>query len=150
MGAGVAVKCKKCKFKATYHLGVGMMFPRVYERVVSEVKDGRYGEEWKQFFDDNTGAAIMCEQRLYQCPSCNNLIQNYDLSLYNHKNGEPPEHNYWAHWCDFDHEYELVKNYIHNCPKCGNEMHEWKYSEKDIACPKCGEALKVDTGIMWD
>lgn len=79
MGYRIEVKCKKCKFKQMYHLGVGMMFPRVYQRIVDAVRNGEYGEEWKKFFEENTGAAIMAEQRLYQCFACKHLEKDYDL-----------------------------------------------------------------------
>lgn len=84
---------QKCKYKGEYHLGVGMMFPRVYQRIVEAVRAGEYGEEWKKFFGEKMGAAIMAEQRLYQCSACNLLEQEYDLSLYLNKNGTPPEHD---------------------------------------------------------
>lgn len=63
MGYGIEVKCKKCKFMQMYHLGVGMMFPRAYQRIVEVVLDGEYSEVWKKFFEENTGAAIMVKQR---------------------------------------------------------------------------------------
>lgn len=151
MGYGIEVKCKKCKFKQIYHLGVGMMFPRVYQRIVGAVRNGEYGEEWKKFFEENTGAAIMAEQRLYQCSACKHLEQDYDLSLYLNKNGTAPEHDYWPHWCDFDHEYKFVKNYIHKCPKCSARMHKIKdFENTKLPCPKCGSDLKIDDGICWD
>lgn len=107
MGYGLITKSKKCKYKGQFHFGVGMMFPRIYQRIVEEVRSGEYGEEWKLFFEENLGAAIMAEQRLYQCSACNHLEQDCDLSLYCNKNETPPEQDYWPHWCDFDYEYEF-------------------------------------------
>lgn len=151
MGYGLITKCKKCKYKGQFHLGVEMMFPIVYQKIVEEVRSGEYGEEWKLFFEENPGAAIMAEQRLYQCSSCNHLEQDYDLSLYCNKNGTPPEHDYWPHWCDFDHEYKFVKSYIHKCPKCSSRMHQvTDYEKTGIPCPKCGNDLVIDDGICWD
>lgn len=70
-----------------------MMFPRVYQQIVEAVRADEYGEEWKKFFGENMGAAIMAEQRLYQCSACNHLEQEYYLSLHLNKNGTPTKHD---------------------------------------------------------
>lgn len=151
MGYGFEVKCKKCKFKQMYLLGVGMMFPEVYRRIVESVRNGEYGEEWKECFKKNTGAVIRAEQRLYQCSYCNNIEQDYDLSLYLNKNETAPEHGYWLYDGDFNHEYKFVKSYVHKCSKCSKRMHVVKnYENTTLPCPKCGSNLKIDYGIRLD
>ncbi|MGI6042044.1 MAG: hypothetical protein ACOYBH_07475 [Candidatus Alectryocaccobium sp.] len=138
MGYGFEVKCKKCKFKQMYLLGVGMMFPEVYRRIVESVRNGEYGE------------VIRAEQRLYQCSYCNNIEQDYDLSLYLNKNETASEYGYWSYDGDFNHEYKFVKSYVHKCSKCSKRMHVVKnYENTTLPCPKCGSNLKMDYGIRW-
>jgi hypothetical protein len=51
MEYGYMVQCPKCNFQETYMLGVGMGFPRVYMRVVGEIKKGKYGKNgWSIIF----------------------------------------------------------------------------------------------------
>lgn len=39
MGSGFKIRCKKCDFNFTAYLGVGMLFPSVYQNTVSEIKE---------------------------------------------------------------------------------------------------------------
>ena len=82
MGAGYNVKCSKCKYHTQFFLGSGMLFPTVYKRIHEAIEKGKYGEEWKSFLESNPGAVFDGEKELYRCPKCNNLIEDYNLSLY--------------------------------------------------------------------
>ena len=82
MGTGIEVKCSECGYEEDFHLGVGMTFPFVYHRTVGEIKAGIYGDEWKEFFENEQGAVIDCERDVYQCPCCNHLESAYNLGLY--------------------------------------------------------------------
>ncbi len=151
MGSGISLKCTSCNYKEEFFLGVGMMFPCEYQDIVEDIRRGEYGDEWQKFFEENAGAAILAEKNLYHCPVCNHIETDYNLSLYNNKNGTPPEDDYWAYWCDFDHEYELVKNYTHICPKCSSQMDEVTNDEiKKLPCPSCSKKLTRRGGICWD
>jgi len=151
MGAGYNVKCSKCKYHTQFFLGSGMLFPTVYKRIHEAIKKGKYGEEWKSFLESNPGAVFDGEKELYRCPKCNNLIEDYNLSLYVREDGQPPEHGYWCNWGYRDKEYRFVKSYIHRCPKCSRRMAKLNLdSSASVPCPKCGANLIIDTGILWD
>lgn len=151
LGYGMVLECKKCKFKNSFFLGVGMLFPSDYEKIVEDIYRGVYGEEYKRFFEENAGAAVKAEQSMYQCPACNHLIQDYDMSLYVKEKGEPPKNNYCAYWCDDDHEYKFVRNYIHKCPKCTKRMHKvTDFENNAVPCPKCGDKMVIENGLHWD
>ena len=152
MGSGITLKCPKCSFKKAYHMGVGFMFPRVYDRVVKAIKNYDYGAEWLDFFRDHPGAAIDAKKELYHCRLCNAIIDDYNLDLYESKNGTPPENGYVALWADLDHEYEFVKHYTHHCPICDGRMKRI-HTKKDfdaIPCPRCGTTLIAKQDFMWD
>lgn len=151
MGTGLIVKCNTCKFKESYHLGAGMMFPNVYKNLVEEVRSGRYGKEWREFFEENDGAAINAEKQLYQCPSCNRLKLDYDKSLYKSKSNTPPEDGYWCYWRNPCNEYKLFKRFIHYCPKCKIEMRRIEIcKDTNIPCPRCGNELTQNNNVSWD
>ena len=120
MGAGYEVECLNCNYKSIFFLGSGMILPRIYEDVITNVKNGEYGDEWKEYIASIPGAVVSVEKELYQCGICNALLSEYNLALYKSKNGTPPEHGYWAPWCD--HDYTFVKSYRHKCPKCSRRI----------------------------
>jgi hypothetical protein len=150
MGTGIGLKCPKCSFKKGYNIGVGFSFPRVYERIVQDIKNYEYGEEWRDFFQSHPGAAINAEKDLYYCRYCNTIAVEYNLDLYNKKDGTEPEKSYVALWCDSD-KYELVKHYAHHCPNCDGRMRKVSSERalKSIPCPRCKSILQVEK-YCWD
>lgn len=151
MGHGLIVKCKKCKTEKAFHTGIGMRFPSVYKEVISGIHKGNYGKEWQVFFKENPGAAVDASRSIYQCEACHELVEKYDLSLYNNNKGNPPEHGVCLPWELTEGDYEFVKKYEHRCPKCGNVMR--KIDEDNVpslSCPQCGRKLIIDDGLMWD
>ncbi|MDO4939502.1 MAG: hypothetical protein Q4E54_06015 [Lachnospiraceae bacterium] len=151
MGYGIRIKCNTCNYEEMFFMGVGGLFGLVYEKTVKAVRSGKYGAEWQQFFKEHPGAAILCEERLYQCPKCNHLQTNLDLALYLNKDENPPKYH-WAHWCDKNHDYEFVKSYVHKCPKCNARMRKINdYRKKTFKCPECGSNIPCpEDGIDWD
>lgn len=152
MGEGISLECKHCGYNGQFLLGIGMMFPIRYEEIVEEIISGKYGDEWKQFFDANKGAAVVIDETLYQCDDCNELISEPELTLYLHEENEPPLNGYWASWCDGEN-YKFVKEYLHKCHKCKGNMHKIEKPHKEIVtCPKCGKALTEDymDRLLWD
>lgn len=150
MGTGFTLKCPNCTFEKDYLIGVGMLFPEVYEELVTAIKDGDYGDEWYNFFDSHPGAAVNAEQELYHCPLCGVITEDYNLDLYLKKNDTPPESRYVALWCD-KYKYDFVRHYIHHCPNCNGRMHKVSGGEKlkPIPCPRCGTELESEQ-FCWD
>ena len=82
MGYGEEFKCSKCGYEYMYGVGVGFMFPKVYEELLESVKEGDYGEEWKELVLKTDNIAIDAETYLYCCKSCGNWKTEEGLSLY--------------------------------------------------------------------
>lgn len=166
MGSGYSFKCKKCRHEYSIHLGIGMMFPNVYRSCLSDIKEGKYGEEWKKLALSEEYIAVDASRYLYICDSCGNWDLTYSLSLYKPKNPQSiPDKQFgiktvreWGYVPyvtprDLNCNYIFLKSYVHKCDKCGNRMH--KIDEDDIlslslSCPKCGTENKVRDEIMWD
>ena len=91
MGTGYEATCSKCTYHAEFFLGSGMLFPNTYKSVQKDIRNGKYGEEWKAFLADNPGAVFNAERELYRCRKCNQLLVDYNLSLYVSEDGQPPE-----------------------------------------------------------
>lgn len=150
MGAGYKVECNKCGYAKTFFLGSGMMFPSVYESVIADIQNGKYGEEWRDYVASTPGTVVSAEKELYQCAHCNNLVQDYNLSLYVSKDGSAPEHGYWAPWCDHEG-YRFIKSFVHRCPRCKARMRKTEIGRfLSIPCPECGSDLLIEDSILWD
>ena len=170
MGRGIGFKCSKCGHKYSYGTGVGFLFPMVYEELLASVKEGKYGDNWKELALKTENVAIDAEIYLYCCKSCGNWKTEEGLSLYAPKDPEEikrKEQEEKEPWCvgfDFkeasyvtDYElkkfYVVLKKYIHKCPKCGKPMHKATRKEAfNLPCPKCGSAPQSDylRIINWD
>ena len=150
MGYGFSLKCPKCHCSYTFALGVGMMFPTEYKKVVRKIKLGKYGAEWRKFFKENEGAAVDAEECLYVCSHCNAIKAEPNLSLYITAYGSKAD-EYVPLWCNSDSKYKFVRSFVHKCTKCGKRMKKVEDPEYDsYICPKCGEMLTKSDFLKWD
>ena len=66
MGQRYSLCCKKCGYTISVNLGVGFMFPRVYEETLENAKTGKLGRNVQQFLKDHPDGALDCELVLLQ------------------------------------------------------------------------------------
>ena len=88
MGSGYDFKCKKCKTEYSAMLGIGMMFPRVYQGTVEDIKNGKYGPEWQQIMSSEEFVAVNAEREVYICSECKHWELDLNLALYRPKDVE--------------------------------------------------------------
>lgn len=164
MGSGYSFVCKKCHHEYSVNLGIGMMFPTVYRACLSDIKEGKYGEEWKELASSEEYVAVDASRCLYICDSCGNWDLTYSLSLYKPKNPESiPDKQFgiktvreWGYvpyvtLRELNSNYIFLKSYVHKCDKCGNRMHKADTERlSSLACPKCGTENEVNGIIRWD
>lgn len=155
MGNGYKIKCKKCGYDYRAMLGVGMLFPSLYEKTVSEIKEGKYGEDYKKFFEDNPDAAVNCEAVLAVCEQCGNFSTVNDLSLYVPKKSDDAGMNVgYVMAEELESDYKKCRSYPHKC-FCGGSLKVIdmldELSKNAVRCPKCkGEMQLTDDFMMWD
>lgn len=166
MGNGFGYKCSKCGKEYQGFLGIGMLFPTVYQEVVDSIRKGKYGEEWKKLTDNKDSIAVDAAKHVYCCSKCNAWEVEYGLSLYQPLTDsalQDVQRGFVIIGADsgmpflgpvkFSENYKLIKHYIHKCPKCNSRMHKASKREIDnLNCPYCGgERDKSCTRvIMWD
>ncbi len=175
MGHGYILRCKECHFEMTLNMGVGFLFPQVYQETMETAKSGEYGEVVQEFLISLPDGALNCENVLLQCPECGNLEMGPDLSMYiPGKDTKPREKGNWSVAFPFEgasyvapwdlNDYELVRRFEHKCSRCGAVMKcinqkdmEKKpgavlagEKESEFLCPKCGKPLWHDGILMWD
>lgn len=150
-------------------LGIGMMFPNVYQGILQSAKAGEYGDEWKELTNKSKLIAIDVSQKLYLCPCCGYWKVDHDLSLYEPLDedsiqskqygiktvaewGEAP----YVSYLDLSNDYLEIAHYIHKCDKCGSVLLEVEETQFDyvqgigLKCPKCSELNEITGTIMWD
>ena len=150
MGTGISYHCNKCGYQKEFYTGVGFGLPDEYQKLVSKIRSGAYGNEWKQFFETRPGAVVNADLELYQCPGCHHLEADHNLALYEHREGIPPEHGYWIKTEESRNDYTFIKNRFHKCPKCGKRMHILQDAYRPLPCPDCGGELEPGDLILWD
>jgi len=164
MGSGYDFKCKKCKTKYSAMPGIGMMYPKVYQEAVEDIKNGKYGPEWQEIMNSEEFIAVNAEREIYICSECKYWETDLNLALYRPKDAEAirtkqygiktvEEWGYVPYVMEYHlkTEYSLVKVYVHKCKKCGKRMHKATDEElKNLPCPKCGTENATNGMLMWD
>ncbi len=167
MGLGYGYKCSGCGCDYNVWLGCGLRFSSTYKETIDDIKAGKYGEQWRNFFNEAQYMAVDAEQYLFICKECGKWEVDKNLSLYAPNNPESiPGKRYgiktveeWGYIpyvmsYDLTHDYRLVHRYAHKCEKCGKNMS--MIGEKDLnkvnklPCPKCGTINDIHDYVDWD
>ncbi len=153
MGIGIEFTCNKCGHDYCAISGIGFGFPNEYQETVEEIKNGKYGKDWKRLFESTPGAAINAEKEFYVCPDCGAFDTEPNLAVYAPKDPTSPkdeEINEYHTPYELQTDYHLVKSYIHKCPKCGKRMHKYRVTDY-LRCPECNEGQMEPSGqLLWD
>ena len=166
MGNGFSYKCCKCGKEYQGFLGVGMLFPTVYQELIDSIKNGEYGSEWKDLIESEENVAVDAVKHVYCCSKCNAWKVEYGLSLYHPLTDsalEDVRRGFVIVGADsgmpllesvkFSDNYKLIRHYRHKCDNCGSITHKASNKEiNNLHCPYCGgerdkEYMNV---IMWD
>lgn len=161
MGTGYNYVCKTCGKEFTAYLGVGFMYPQLYQDVMNSAREGKLGIKVKQFVIDNPHAAIDPKSVIAKCEKCGNYEAVSDLGMYLPKKGNSPfihKGNWTVGDCDNKNEYvfefdqyDLIDRYDHKCSSCGGRMQVLQDEEPEsLKCPACGDEMVVRDVIMWD
>lgn len=162
MGYEYTYTCKKCGHEYFASFGVGMLYSKKYAEVVQAARDGKYGEEWKVLMNSCKDMAIDASLDAYIC-KCGSWKNEENLSIYAPiaiENIDNEQLNFSASqdmeeipcvW-DLNEGYQLIKEYIHKCDKCGMTMHRIDDSEAPaLPCPMCGTVNSCyPCLILWD
>ena len=151
MGAGRIYNCSKCGYEFTEMTGVGYMFPSEYNTCIENGRKGEYGEEIKKFLEEHPDGALNCEKISLVCEDCNELMTDYDFSMYlPKKNIRGVSSNSYYMPEELKAGFEKVADYEHKCEKCGGKMLRVNHRRK-LNCPNCGERLGESVQkILWD
>lgn len=138
MGRGISLICE-CGKKENITLGVGMLYPDVLEDTLEEIRNGVYGDEWKDLYISKEDVEVDVKKYLFYCKVCGHWEIALGLDMYepNHPEGE-----------------RLLKEYAHRCPKCEAVMEKTDNIDdgifKNLSCKMCGKKMRRKGFLMWD
>jgi len=169
MGRGYECKCNKCGYSFGANLGVGFLFPMVYQKTVDAMKNGEYGEQGRKFFEEHPDGAVECDNVVARCTCCGkfgrvpNLTMYVPKKEYNPLNAEskgiwstafPFEGADYVSWMDLEKYYDLYEKYDHRCPECGGSAEiidfEKQLEARELKCPNCDGTMETTGILMWD
>lgn len=165
MGWGYNYICRKCQHEYWVHLGVGMMYPKVYQETLADISEGKYGPELQEIYHNTPYAAVDAEHVVYICDGCGFWESGTDVTLYAPNEPERISQKRYgiktvAEWGyvpyvtsrELKTEYHIVKRHYHRCGKCGKRMHKATSDElKNLPCPECGAANRAENSlVLWD
>lgn len=165
MGRGYIYSCEKCKKSVYLSMGVGFLYPKIYQKTVEDTKAGAYGELGKLFFEMYPDGALDVEENVFRCKDCGEYRNLPRLSMYIPKEGykhEAPKGK-WSTampWYgedyilprELDEDYEFIGEYDHKC-KCGGDMEQLSIDEylfDEIICSKCKIKMECCSIENWD
>ena len=165
MGDGRAYKCSKCRKEYHAFWGIGYLYSLDKLEKEKKIKEGEYGQEWKDLFQSEDSVEVDIEKYVYLCGKCGSWTVEPDLSLYvpndsdetiTDQQEDGTDDESWGNdrSVPFDLEgYRLLKERVHKCADCGEAMHVAAKEEiQHLQCPECGG--EPETGairmILWD
>ena len=157
MGMAYGFECKKCKYKFSVSMGIGFMFPVVYQKTIKDVKAGEYGELGKMFFEMYPEGTMDVEETAFRCKDCGKYMSAPRLSMHIPKEGYQHEKptgiwsvsmpwkgaDYISHM-EIEEYYDCIGEYDHKC-ECGGDFevvpHKF-FAEDEVVCPKCKNEME--------
>ena len=153
MSKGYNFKCKKCGEEYSVFTGIGTLMPMGYRRTLDEIRQGVWGEEYRQAFADNPLMAVDVEEEVYICGTCGRWKNEKNMDHYAPDHPEEKAVGEQASYvmpAELYEDYHLVKRKVHFCD-CGKRMRRATDSEaRNLPCPHCGEANTAQTPVLWD
>lgn len=172
--------CERCGKRKIIWNGIGKGFPVMYNLLVNEIRDGKYGKEIQELYSSNDQMKIDASKVIYYCKSCKEWEEDYNFDLYLPKEETNKIHNlcwtvdevnsnerdmneeYVAPW-DLYKNYKLFKRHEKSCLKC-NQSYEkiqadpmgldgeiFDSSKYTVKCKECGSIMSYHkNAIMVD
>ncbi len=163
MGMGRSFTCRKCGKEYDVFWGIGFRFPLIYEELLEDIKNGKYGQEWKDLVLRGEHVAVDAEDCVYLCKKCGHWDAEPNLSLYapndpeaimKKEAAEEEKVSSYVMSYELKKDYHLLKRRLHKCPECGGLMHRATDSEiSRLRCPDCGGIPEENYNhgmILWD
>lgn len=148
MFRGELLFCENCGKNHYITIGGGLYFEEYSSSTVHQMKQGKFGEEYKKLVNENNNIYVDCLRRVYYCDKCENWEIKECLDVY-----FSDAHSIFTHALYTSPEnFNLLKAYNHICGKCNNTMRMLNENEDNkLKCLSChSELVSKGHGIDWD
>ena len=146
--------CKKCRYVFPSLTGVGYFFIHQGNSVVEAVKEGKYGEKWKDFLLSHPEGTVNCKSELLICKDCGAPKNDFNLTLYLPKRDVNEDDLRIDQFVSEKRSGDSVyATFPHTCDVCGGECVISKVIPSiPMKCPKCHGEMKAakDNSICFD
>lgn len=124
-----------------------------------EIKEGEWGEKYREFFKRFPNAATNIENGIYICENCGVIFSEINKGLYVAKNDNFFSEESDNIWCvsmsqlgkkyvsprELNKEFCLIEKEEHYCPKCSSGVRKINDLSNVIPkCSKCGTEMYND------
>ena len=126
MGHGISVICNDCGKKEYLTVGIGFMYPDIFQDTLGEIKQGKYGKEWQVLCNSAEYVAVDAERYFFLCNKCNHWDLSLGMDLYKPNDPEEirsekygdktvEEWGYMPYWTreQKENKYTLLKKFKH-------------------------------------
>ena len=129
MGQGFSYKCNQCDYAIKFMLGVGSLYPKLAEKMLSDMQQGKFGKHFMEAATNASAPSVDFSLNLYRCEKCGALLEGTKIDLF-----------------DGD---KVILSKRHRCIKCRVDMRIVK-GDHGLKCPKCKSELIIKDMLMWD
>ena len=156
MGNGRVFRCEKCNNGSILMVGVGAGFPDEYKEIIKDIKNGVYGENYKEKLLSRKDIAVDLETNLYVCDKCGDWNVNYCFDFYIPKDKEDidkiSKEDFYIYPNELKERFERIEQIVHYCDECKNEMRKIVDINEDISlkCNICNSNMKEEGFMNWD
>ena len=146
MGTGGTLHCDACGYNIQYTEGIGMRHALTCERILNEMKLGKYGEIFQKHSIELSHPSIHFEYALFHCKKCGNLLSDEILEICNVDEDSLKNPVAYAHL------HTSVYKKPHICNLClSEEMEPLNLSDNIVVrCPRCNLPLSKRLTVLWD
>lgn len=165
MGITYYLQCSVCGYEAGVSLGVGFLYPMVYQKTQEDAKSGNLGVTLKKFFTQHPDGAVNPTLVLAQCEKCGKYSSVHDYTMYIPKAGnqKKPPKGRWSVAMPFEGEeyvdsdefedgFDVYKLFPHRCGSCRGKVTILPDAKIEyLKCPHCENQVLTIQGIChWD
>ena len=146
--------CRKCRYVFPSVTGVGYLFVDQGNKLVEAIKEGEYGEKWKDFLLSHPEGTVNCRSELLICKDCGAPKNDFNLTLYLPKRAvKEDELNGPQFVMEKGKGDSVYAMFPHTCDVCGGECVISKVIPSiPMKCPKCHGEMKAakEDSICFD
>jgi len=165
MGAGIVLKCKKCRYSLDASFGIGFLYPSTCEDLLQQMKKGDFGKEIMDAANSIPGVAVHQRRALFVCEECGSLrVDNIiDLCVPMKQNTkrkgrfsvafEFPDAKTYVMDDEIGSLYQVHLSVVQKCEHCQSTMKaiaDECIADENLKCPKCKNELAISEHYYWD